>query len=66
VHHFTGPDTRLIRVVAPDINGDSSSFDFFRLMFTEELFSTILTKVNHYYQQYNQKEDKKLVDLVGS
>jgi hypothetical protein len=36
VRHFTGPDPGLIRV-AHDINGDSSSFDSFRLMFTEEL-----------------------------
>jgi hypothetical protein len=44
VHRSSGPDAGLIRVVAPDINGDSSSFDYFRLMFTEELFSTILTE----------------------
>jgi hypothetical protein len=44
VHHFTGPDPGLIRVVAHDINGNSSSFDFFWLMFTEELFSIILTE----------------------
>jgi hypothetical protein len=54
-HHFTGPDPELIHVVAPDINEDSSSFDFFRLIFTEELFSTILTHTNHYYQQHTQK-----------
>jgi hypothetical protein len=45
VHHFTGPNPGLIRVVTPDINGDTTSFDFFKLMFTEELFSTILTEM---------------------
>jgi hypothetical protein len=52
VHHFTGPDTGLIYVVAPDISGNLSSFDFFGLMFTEEILSTILTETNHYYQQH--------------
>jgi hypothetical protein len=63
-HHFTGPDPELIHVVVPDINEHSSSFNFFRLMFTEELFSTILTKHepllsathsknNSYVQDYN-------------
>jgi hypothetical protein len=59
VHHFTGPDPGLIRVVAPDINGDSSSFDFFRPMFTEELFSTILTEMNRYYQKHTQKQENR-------
>jgi hypothetical protein len=44
VHHFTGPDPGLIRVVAHDINAASSSFDFFRLMFTEELFNSALLR----------------------
>ena len=47
MHHFTGPD--------PDISGDSSSFDFFRPMFTEELLSTVLTETNRYCQQYIQR-----------
>jgi hypothetical protein len=55
VHHFTGPNPELIHVVAPNINKDSSSFHFFRLMFTEELFSAILTIMNRYYQQHMQK-----------
>lgn len=50
VHHFTGPDPGLIHVVATDISGNSSSFDFFRPTFTEELFSAILTETNLYYQ----------------
>jgi hypothetical protein len=45
VHHFIEPDPRLIRVV-PNISGDSSSSGFFWLIFTEELFSTILTETN--------------------
>jgi hypothetical protein len=44
VRHFTGPDPRLIRFVALDINGDSYCFDSYRLIFTEELFSTIPTE----------------------
>jgi hypothetical protein len=44
VHHFTGPDPGLIRFVALGINGDSSYFDCYRLMFTEEPFSTIPTE----------------------
>jgi hypothetical protein len=44
VHHFTGPDPGLTRVVAHDINGASSSFDFFKLMFTEELFNSALLR----------------------
>jgi hypothetical protein len=59
VHHFSGPDPGLICVVAPNINRDSSSLDFFRLMLTAELFSTILTKTNHYYQRHTQKEEIK-------
>jgi hypothetical protein len=59
VNHFTGPDPGLIHVVATDINGDSSSFDFFRLMLTEEQFSTILTETNHYYQQHTQKGETR-------
>jgi hypothetical protein len=55
VHHSTGPDPELIRVVAPDINEHSFSFHFFRLIFTEELFCTILTNTNHYCQQHTQK-----------
>jgi hypothetical protein len=61
VHHFTGPDPGLIRVVAPDISGDSSSFDFFRPMFTEELFSTILRETNRYYQKHAQKQENRIL-----
>jgi hypothetical protein len=61
VHHFTGPDPGLIRVFAPNIIGDSSSLDFSGLKLTAELFSTILTKTNCYYQQHTQKEETKTV-----
>jgi hypothetical protein len=57
MHHFSSPEPRLICVVAPDSNGDSSSFDFFTLMLTEELFNTILTEMNHYYQQNIKKDE---------
>jgi hypothetical protein len=59
MHHFTGPDPRLNCVVAPDINGDSSSFDLFRLMLTKELFNTTLTEMNHHYQQHTQKDENR-------
>jgi hypothetical protein len=56
VHHFTGLDPGLILVVH-DINGASSSFDFFRLMFTKELFnSALFRQTNHYYKQHTQKD----------
>jgi hypothetical protein len=64
MNHFTSPDPGLIHVVVgPDINGDSSSFDFFRLMLTEEQFSTILTETNHYYQQHTQKEENRTLQM---
>jgi hypothetical protein len=49
VHHFSGLDPGLIRIVAPDFNGNSSSVDFFRIIVTEELFSTILTEMKRCY-----------------
>jgi hypothetical protein len=59
VHRFTGPHPGLIRVVAPDFNGNPSSFDFFRLMFTQEVFRTILTETKRCYQRHTQKEENR-------
>jgi hypothetical protein len=57
---LTGPDPGLIYVVAPDIGGDWSSFYFFGLIFTEEIFNTILTETNHYQQHTSKDKNRTL------
>jgi hypothetical protein len=59
VHHFTASNPELIHVVAPLIGEDSSSFDCFRLLFTDKLFSVILTETNHDYPYHIKKEGDK-------
>lgn len=61
VRGFTVPDPGLIHV-RPHISGDSSSFDGFRLMFTDILlFTAILTETNCYYEQYIRKPSKHML-----
>jgi hypothetical protein len=50
VHHFTASNPGLILVVATLIGIYSSSFDCFRLLFTDKLFSVFLTETNCDYQ----------------
>jgi hypothetical protein len=56
---FTAPDNGLIRAVAPNISWDSSSVNCFTLMFANELFNTIVTETNRYYQHHRQEEEEK-------
>jgi hypothetical protein len=60
VHHFTASNCELIHVVAPFIGEDSSSFGCFRLLFTDKLFSVILTETNHDYPYHIKKGDETL------
>jgi hypothetical protein len=50
VHNFTGPDPGIICVVAPDINGNSSPFDFLQA-----------NKANVYCQHYFDRDELLLL-----
>jgi hypothetical protein len=60
MHHFTASDPELIHVVAPLIGEDSSSLDCFRLLFTYELLSVILTETDDDYPCHIKKGDQTL------
>jgi hypothetical protein len=60
VHHFSGPDPALIRNVAPDINGNSSTFGFFRLMLIMN-YSTLFWQTNCYYQHHTQRGENRIL-----
>lgn len=56
MHYGAAADPKIFHVDLPHVTVDSSPFQCFGVMSTDEFFSVMLTEQNHYYQRYVQED----------